>query len=71
MKVSALALAAAVALAPWPDARAAPPAAPDPFPRAGRSYLVELDGGVIWAREPDLPRPPSTSSLPAAGSGVG
>lgn len=55
----ALALAALACL--WPAAaRAAEGAPPDPFPRAGRSYLVAVDGAVIWARAPDAPRPPAS-----------
>lgn len=61
MKGWALALSAAAALRLWPgEARAAEPSAPDPFPRAGRSYLVELDGAELWARAPDAARPPAS-----------
>ncbi len=35
-------------------------AAADPFPRAGASYLVAVDGEVRWARDADAPRPPAS-----------
>jgi D-alanyl-D-alanine carboxypeptidase (penicillin-binding protein 5/6) len=38
---------------------AAPPPA-DRFPKAAASYLVAIDGRVVWAREPDRPRPPAS-----------
>lgn len=61
MKAWALALSAAAALRLWPvEARAAEPPAPDAFPRAGRSYLVEVDGVAVWARAPDVSRPPAS-----------
>jgi D-alanyl-D-alanine carboxypeptidase (penicillin-binding protein 5/6) len=54
----ALCAAAALWLGPGVVRAAAP--ASDPFPRAGRSYLVEVDGGAIWARAPDASRPPAS-----------
>lgn len=50
---AALALLAAAA-------RAADAAPPDPFPRAGRSYLVARNGAELWARAPDLALPPAS-----------
>ena len=32
----------------------------DRFPRAAASYLVALDGRVLWEREADAPRPPGS-----------
>lgn len=32
----------------------------DRFPRAAPSYLVAVDGRVVWAREPDAPRAPAS-----------
>jgi serine-type D-Ala-D-Ala carboxypeptidase (penicillin-binding protein 5/6) len=59
VKLRALALSAALGL--WPgQARAGAPPAPDAFPGAGASYLVEVDGAAIWARAPDEPRPPAS-----------
>jgi D-alanyl-D-alanine carboxypeptidase (penicillin-binding protein 5/6) len=56
-----LALSAAAALGLWPGAaRAGGPATPDAFPGAARSYLVEVDGAALWAREPDVARPPAS-----------
>ena len=40
-------------------AAAASPSA-DRFPKAASSYLVAIDGRVVWAREPDRPRPPAS-----------
>jgi len=48
--IAAILLSAAVA--------ASPPA--DRFPKAASSYLVVVDGRVVWAREPDRPRPPAS-----------
>ncbi len=60
----AAALAVATALLHPAPARAAdgPDAggAPDRFPRAGSAYLVLRDGVVLWARNPDAPRPPAS-----------
>ena len=42
-------------------AGAALPAAPvDRFPDAASSYLVAVNGRVLWAREPDRARPPAS-----------
>ncbi len=32
----------------------------DPFPKAASSYVVAVDGEVIWERSADLPRPPAS-----------
>lgn len=46
----------------------------DPFPKAAASYVVAVDGAVIWERNADLARPtasltkimaPSSCSRPA------
>ncbi|HEY7723775.1 MAG TPA: hypothetical protein VH880_00465 [Anaeromyxobacteraceae bacterium] len=59
-------LAALLLLAPAAG-RAAEADPPDRFPRAGASYLVAVDGRLLWARAPDEPRPPaSLSKLMAA-----
>jgi D-alanyl-D-alanine carboxypeptidase (penicillin-binding protein 5/6) len=52
------ATAAAMAAAP----PAPPPEAPlqDRFPKAAASYLVAIDGRVVWAGKPDDPRPPAS-----------
>jgi D-alanyl-D-alanine carboxypeptidase (penicillin-binding protein 5/6) len=39
-------------------AAASPPA--DRFPKAASSYLVAIDGRVVWAREPNRSRPPAS-----------
>jgi len=39
-------------------AATAPPA--DRFPKAAASYLVAIDGRVVWAGRPDTPRPPAS-----------
>ncbi|MGC3999365.1 MAG: serine hydrolase [Anaeromyxobacter sp.] len=49
-------LAAALALAPA-SPRAAPP---DRFPRAAASYVVAVNGEVVWARAADVPRAPAS-----------
>jgi D-alanyl-D-alanine carboxypeptidase (penicillin-binding protein 5/6) len=61
-----------VALAPSPAGGAEPAAArarnapaPDPapadrFPHAASSYLVAVEGRVVWAHDPDVPRPPAS-----------
>lgn len=54
-----LAAAACLASSAGAAVRAAP-APPDPFPRAGRAYVVLLDGAELWARAPDVPRPPAS-----------
>lgn len=33
---------------------------PDPFPEVATSYLVELNGKAIWARQPDRRLPPAS-----------
>ncbi len=38
------------------------PATLDRFPKAAASYLVSIDGNVVWAREPDTPRLPASLS---------
>ncbi len=60
MKGSALAMAGALLWLGAREARAAEVAAPDPFPRAGRAYLVALDGAVLWERAADVPLPPAS-----------
>jgi len=60
VKGSALALAGALLWLGPVKFRAAAPAAPDPFPRAGHAYLVALDGAVLWERAADLPLPPAS-----------
>jgi D-alanyl-D-alanine carboxypeptidase (penicillin-binding protein 5/6) len=53
--IAALLAAAAVAAAP------APPSAPaDPFPSAAASYVVAIDGQIVWERDADTPRPPAS-----------
>ncbi len=55
------ALAAVALLGLWPGTlRAGEPAIPDAYPRAGRAYLVEIDGREVWARAPDAPLPPAS-----------
>ncbi|HYD42612.1 MAG TPA: hypothetical protein VEB43_17420 [Anaeromyxobacter sp.] len=57
--IAARALGAALAcLAASAAAARVPP--PDPFPRAGRAYLVVVNGAEIWARAPDEARPPAS-----------
>jgi D-alanyl-D-alanine carboxypeptidase (penicillin-binding protein 5/6) len=53
------ALVAALA-ATGAGAAAGSPALPDPFPGAGRAYLVALDGEELWGRAPDLALPPAS-----------
>ena len=36
------------------------PVATDPYPKAAASYLVSIDGHIVWAREIDTPRPPAS-----------
>lgn len=64
--IAAVLLGAALALpaaAPASDE----PATPDRYPKAAASYLVAIDGKVVWAREPDTPRlPASLSKIMAA-----
>jgi len=55
--VTILAVAAAAALLAAPVAAPAPV---DRFPEAAPSYLVAVDGEVIWARAPDAPRAPAS-----------
>ena len=33
---------------------------PDPFPEVATSYLVELNGNTVWARQPDRRLPPAS-----------
>jgi D-alanyl-D-alanine carboxypeptidase (penicillin-binding protein 5/6) len=61
----ALAAAVAIAVAAAPLAAAAPPEVTrdgptDRFPGAAPSYLVAVDGRLVWARHPDAPRPPAS-----------
>lgn len=57
--IASLLLGAALALpAAAPAAEAS--TAPDRYPRAAASYLVSVDGRIVWAREPDTPRPPAS-----------
>ncbi len=51
-----LAVAAAVLLA----AEVPAPGPVDRFPEAAPSYLVAVDGEVVWARAPDAPRAPAS-----------
>jgi len=54
-------IAAAFVLAATAAAES-PPAAPpeDRFPKAAASYLVAIDGRMVWAGKPDEPRPPAS-----------
>jgi D-alanyl-D-alanine carboxypeptidase (penicillin-binding protein 5/6) len=54
--VTILAVAAAVLFAAQEPA----PGAFDRFPEAAPSYLVAVDGEVVWARAPDAPRAPAS-----------
>lgn len=61
----ALPAAVAIAVAAAPLAAAAPPEVArdgptDRFPGAAPSYLVAVDGRLVWARHPDAPRPPAS-----------
>lgn len=47
------------ALAATPPAPSAG-ASQDRFPKAAASYLVAIDGRVVWSREPDTPRLPAS-----------
>jgi D-alanyl-D-alanine carboxypeptidase (penicillin-binding protein 5/6) len=38
----------------------APPGEVDRFPKAAASYLVAVDGRVLWSRAADTPRPPAS-----------
>jgi D-alanyl-D-alanine carboxypeptidase (penicillin-binding protein 5/6) len=35
-------------------------AQPDPFPQVAASYLVEIDGEVVWQKQPQRPLPPAS-----------
>jgi D-alanyl-D-alanine carboxypeptidase (penicillin-binding protein 5/6) len=35
-------------------------AQPDPFPQVATSYLVEINGGVVWEKHPGLRLPPAS-----------
>lgn len=39
---------------------AAPPTTTDPFPAAAASYLVAIDGRVVWEKNATTPRPPAS-----------
>jgi len=52
-------LGAALAL-PIPSTATGETAGQDRFPKAAASYLVAIDGRVVWAREPDTPRLPAS-----------
>ena len=52
--------AAAAALALLVAAGADPSPVEDRFPAAAASYVVAVDGRVVWARAPDAPRPPAS-----------
>jgi D-alanyl-D-alanine carboxypeptidase (penicillin-binding protein 5/6) len=54
--VTSLAVAAAALIA----AQLPAPAPVDRFPDAAASYLVAVDGEVLWARAPDAPRAPAS-----------
>ncbi len=60
MKRFALALAGVLLCVGPPEVRGGEGGAPDPFPRAGRAYVVALDGAVLWERAADLPLPPAS-----------
>ena len=53
--IPALLAAAAVAAAPAPS-----PAPTDPFPHAAASYVVAIDGRIVWERDADTPRLPAS-----------
>jgi len=56
---SAAAVAALLCL--WPAAaRQAEGEPPDAYPRAGKAYLVAIDGAEVWARAADRPLPPAS-----------
>jgi D-alanyl-D-alanine carboxypeptidase (penicillin-binding protein 5/6) len=50
--IAAIVLGAALA--------AAPPPPLDRFPRAAASYVVAIDGRIIWEKDADRPRPPAS-----------
>ena len=50
----------AAALHPAPGTAEPPAAAVDRFPKAAASYLVTLDGRVLWERAADEPHPPAS-----------
>lgn len=54
-----IALLLGIALAA-PAAPATEPSAVDRFPSAAASYLVSIDGRIVWARAIDTPRPPAS-----------
>ncbi len=51
---------AALAAVPPSAAGAGEPPPSDPYPRAAASYLVALDGGVLWERAAGAPRRPAS-----------
>jgi len=53
--IAALLLGAAAVAAPPPH-----PAPFDRFPSAAASYLVAIDGRIVWERDADRPRPPAS-----------
>jgi D-alanyl-D-alanine carboxypeptidase (penicillin-binding protein 5/6) len=53
--IAALLAAAAVAAAPAPST-----APTDPFPSAAASYIVAIDGQIVWERDADTPRLPAS-----------
>lgn len=57
--IASLLLGAALALQATAPAAQAPQAV-DRYPKAAASYLVSVDGRIVWAREPDTPRPPAS-----------
>jgi len=59
--IGAALLLAATAVAGATSA-AAPPGEPpqDRFPKAAASYLVAIDGRVVWTGKPDAPAPPAS-----------
>ncbi len=59
MTILAVAAAAALLAAQAPRP-AALPSPVDRFPEAAPSYLVAVDGQVIWAKAPDAPRAPAS-----------
>ena len=53
--ILAAVLGAAIGAAPAPT-----PAPVDRFPGAAASYLVAVDGRIVWERKADTPRPPAS-----------
>lgn len=58
--VGVLATAAGVAFGAAPRPIPAGDPIEDRYPRAAASYLVEIDGKIVWGRALDVPRPPAS-----------